>query len=61
MYHSVTQLHALFVWLFPSLIPTLAPPPQGESFREVMRRIQTMLDIQEKEFEKVQSAVLSEF
>lgn len=26
---------------------------QGESFREVMRRIQTMLDIQEKEFEKV--------
>lgn len=28
-------------------------PPQGESFREVMRRIQTMLDIQEKEFEKV--------
>lgn len=28
-------------------------PSQGESFREVMRRIQTMLDIQEKEFEKV--------
>lgn len=29
------------------------PVTQGESFREVMRRIQTMLDIQEKEFEKV--------
>lgn len=29
-------------------------PLQGESFREVMRRIQTMLEIQEKEFEKVQ-------
>lgn len=29
------------------------PLPQGESFREVMRRIQTMLEIQEKEFEKV--------
>lgn len=26
---------------------------QGEHFREVMKRIQTMLDIQEKEFEKV--------
>lgn len=31
-----------------------AVPLQGESFREVMRRIQTMLEIQEKEFEKVQ-------
>lgn len=37
--------------------PTLRPPSlqQGESFREVMRRIQTMLEIQEKEFEKVRS------
>ncbi|MEQ2217645.1 Ubiquitin carboxyl-terminal hydrolase 7, partial [Xenoophorus captivus] len=29
----------------------------GEPFREVMRRIQTMLDIQEKEFEKVRHHV----
>lgn len=26
---------------------------QGEHFREVMKRIQSLLDIQEKEFEKV--------
>jgi len=29
---------------------------QGEPFREVMKRIQSMLDIQEKEFEKVRAA-----
>lgn len=28
-------------------------PSQGEHFREVMKRIQSLLDIQEKEFEKV--------
>lgn len=28
-------------------------PFQGEHFREVMKRIQSLLDIQEKEFEKV--------
>lgn len=30
---------------------------QGEPFREVMKRIQSMLDIQEKEFEKVREAL----
>lgn len=34
---------------------------QGEPFREVMRRIQTMLDIQEKEFEKVRLVRVSSF
>lgn len=29
--------------------------PQGEHFREVMKRIQSLLDIQEKEFEKVRA------
>ena len=30
--------------------------PQGEHFREVMKRIQSLLDIQEKEFEKVHAS-----
>ena len=29
---------------------------QGEHFREVMKRIQSLLDIQEKEFEKVRAS-----
>uniref|UniRef100_A0A3B4X2Q6 Ubiquitin carboxyl-terminal hydrolase 7 n=1 Tax=Seriola lalandi dorsalis TaxID=1841481 RepID=A0A3B4X2Q6_SERLL len=39
-------------------IPFLLKIRQGESFREVMRRIQTMLDIQEKEFEKFKFAIV---
>ncbi|XP_029135729.2 uncharacterized protein [Labrus bergylta] len=39
-------------------IPFLLKIRQGESFREVMRRIQTMLEIQEKEFEKFKFAIV---
>lgn len=39
-------------------IPFLLKIRQGEPFREVMRRIQTMLDIQEKEFEKFKFAIV---
>lgn len=48
------QLQCSSGW-FPPLFTPVSPTPtlQGEPFREVMRRIQTMLDIQEKEFEKV--------
>lgn len=35
------------------VVPRFILTLQGESFREVMRRIQNMLEIQEKEFEKV--------
>ena len=34
-------------------VSTCPLPFQGEHFREVMKRIQSLLDIQEKEFEKV--------
>lgn len=34
-------------------IPNRPLSSQGEHFREVMKRIQSLLDIQEKEFEKV--------
>ena len=51
---NVLRLCGCFLLWFP---PRLSP--QGESFREVMRRIQTMLDIQEKEFEKVKHLSLS--
>uniref|UniRef100_A0A671PP48 Ubiquitin carboxyl-terminal hydrolase 7 n=1 Tax=Sinocyclocheilus anshuiensis TaxID=1608454 RepID=A0A671PP48_9TELE len=40
-------------------IPFLLKIRQGEPFREVMKRIQSMLDIQEKEFEKVRSFAIS--
>uniref|UniRef100_A0A672S0C6 Ubiquitin carboxyl-terminal hydrolase n=1 Tax=Sinocyclocheilus grahami TaxID=75366 RepID=A0A672S0C6_SINGR len=40
-------------------IPFLLKIRQGEPFREVMKRIQSMLDIQEKEFEKVRSFSIS--
>lgn len=33
--------------------PGFSLSSQGEHFREVMKRIQSLLDIQEKEFEKV--------
>uniref|UniRef100_F6U4F9 Ubiquitin carboxyl-terminal hydrolase 7 n=1 Tax=Monodelphis domestica TaxID=13616 RepID=F6U4F9_MONDO len=39
-------------------IPFLLRIHQGEHFREVMKRIQTMLDIQEKEFEKFKFAIV---
>nr|XP_015215607.1 PREDICTED: ubiquitin carboxyl-terminal hydrolase 7 [Lepisosteus oculatus] len=39
-------------------IPFLLKIRQGEPFREVMKRIQTMLDIQEKEFEKFKFAIV---
>ncbi|XP_077591421.1 ubiquitin carboxyl-terminal hydrolase 7 isoform X2 [Stigmatopora nigra] len=38
--------------------PFLLKIRQGESFREVVRRIQAMLDIQEKEFEKFKFAIV---
>ncbi|TWW69657.1 Ubiquitin carboxyl-terminal hydrolase 7 [Takifugu flavidus] len=38
--------------------PFLLKIRQGESFREVMRRIQNMLEIQEKEFEKFKFAIV---
>ncbi|MGH0176027.1 UNVERIFIED_CONTAM: hypothetical protein FKN15_077578 [Acipenser sinensis] len=39
-------------------IPFLLKIRQGEPFREVMKRIQTMLEIQEKEFEKFKFAIV---
>ncbi|XP_014350790.1 ubiquitin carboxyl-terminal hydrolase 7 isoform X1 [Latimeria chalumnae] len=39
-------------------IPFLLRIRQGEAFREVMKRIQTLLDIQEKEFEKFKFAIV---
>uniref|UniRef100_A0A672S113 Ubiquitin carboxyl-terminal hydrolase n=1 Tax=Sinocyclocheilus grahami TaxID=75366 RepID=A0A672S113_SINGR len=39
-------------------IPFLLKIRQGEPFREVMKRIQSMLDIQEKEFEKFKFAIV---
>lgn len=50
------QLQCSSGWFPPLFTPVplpRTPTLQGEPFREVMRRIQTMLDIQEKEFEKV--------
>ncbi|XP_030875828.1 ubiquitin carboxyl-terminal hydrolase 7 [Leptonychotes weddellii] len=39
-------------------IPFLLRIHQGEHFREVMKRIQSLLDIQEKEFEKFKFAIV---
>lgn len=63
---KIRQVCGFFVGLYAPLTPNVqsyarVQPQQGESFREVMRRIQTMLEIQEKEFEKVQQIKRSGF